>query len=72
MSVSASLKGEIIVVPQNDPKVAGEQTPAEKWTDAVFAALGRKAAKLVRVPAQFKDANDWIKVAPASEIIAAV
>lgn len=57
----AGFRGEIVIVPQNDASKDGQATPAEKWTADVIAALGKRSTKIVRVPAQYKDANDWFR-----------
>jgi hypothetical protein len=55
------LKGEIYLVPQND--AAGK-----KWLDDATKAIGRPV-RILEVPPQYNDANDWLKACTEPEVL---
>jgi hypothetical protein len=63
-----------IAVPQNDKPRKGEKiTPAAKWLVDVREALSDHDILTVTVPAEHKDANDWLKTGiPDTDVILAI
>ncbi len=65
----------LIAIPQNDPEEKRNsktgRTPAEEWLHRIQASRHADTRLLVaRVPAPFKDANDWIRdLLPSSETV---
>ena len=56
----------IIAIPQNDPEEKRnkktQRTPAEQWLENIRESRHKSTRILVgKIPAEFKDANDWIK-----------
>jgi hypothetical protein len=57
---------QVILWPQNDE-------PGQDWLEKAITVLGNHHAKIVRIPKQFKDLNDWVKAgATVPDIQAAI